>query len=156
MFERTQYKLNPNLVKNMEVVLMVDELRVISFDRFGMKMPSSLAFDDQVRSYLNVLRQFLMKQLVLSQEFEMAPVQALSRRSTNATNEERSTFFPMSSLAQNGRPAANRNNLDLLQANQASNAMFDHESVVQIRDDENGHSNSALKSNREGKLNRKQ
>ena len=74
MFERTQYKLNPNLVKNMEVVLMVDELRVISFDRFGMKMPSSLAFDDQVRSYLNVLRQFLMKQLVLSQEFEMAPV----------------------------------------------------------------------------------
>ena len=65
MFERTQYKLNPNLVKNMEVVLMVDELRVISFDRFGMKMPSSLAFDDQVRSYLNVLRQFLMKQLVL-------------------------------------------------------------------------------------------
>lgn len=69
MFERTQYKLNPNLVKNMEVVLMVDELRVISFDRFGMKMPSSLAFDDQVRSYLNVLRQFLMKQLVLSQEF---------------------------------------------------------------------------------------
>lgn len=69
MFEKTQYKLNPNLVKNMEVVLMVDELRVISFDRFGMKMPSSLAFDDQVRSYLNVLRQFLMKQLVLSQEF---------------------------------------------------------------------------------------
>ena len=58
----------------MEVVLMVDELRVISFDRFGMKMPSSLAFDDQVRSYLNVLRQFLMKQLVLAQEFEMAPV----------------------------------------------------------------------------------
>ena len=74
MFERAQYKLNPNLVKNMEVVLMVDELRVISFDRFGMKMPSSLAFDDQVRSYLNVLRQFLMKQLVLAQEFEMAPV----------------------------------------------------------------------------------
>ena len=74
MFESTQYKLNPNLVKNMEVVLIVDELRVISFDRFGMKMPSSLAFDDQVRSYLNVLRQFLMKQLVLAQEFEMAPV----------------------------------------------------------------------------------
>ena len=46
MFERAQYKLNANLVKNMEVVLIVDELRVISFDRFGMKMPSSLAFDD--------------------------------------------------------------------------------------------------------------
>lgn len=65
MYEQMQYKLNANLVKNMEVVLLVDELRVISFDRFGMKMPSSLAFDDQVRSYLNVLRHFLMKQLVL-------------------------------------------------------------------------------------------
>ena len=74
MFQRAQYKLNANLVKNMEVVLIVDELRVISFDRFGMKMPSSLAFDDQVRSHLNVLRHFLMKQLVSSQEFEMAPV----------------------------------------------------------------------------------
>ena len=65
MYEQMQYKLNASLVKNMEVVLLVDELRVISFDRFGMKMPSSLAFDDQVRSYLNVLRHFLMKQLVL-------------------------------------------------------------------------------------------
>ena len=55
-------------------MLVIDELRVISFDRFGMKMPSSLAFDDQVRSHLNVLRHFLMKQLVSSQEFEMAPV----------------------------------------------------------------------------------
>lgn len=62
----------------------------------------------------------------------------------------------MSSLAQNGRPATNRSNFDLLKANQASNAMFDHESVVQIRDDENGLSSSALKANREGKLNRKQ
>jgi len=40
---------------------VVDELRVISFDRFGFQMPSSLAFDDQVRTYLNLLRHFLMK-----------------------------------------------------------------------------------------------
>ena len=54
-------------LKNIEVVLIVDELRVISFDRFGMSMPSSLAFDDQVRAYLSVLRHFLMKQLILRQ-----------------------------------------------------------------------------------------
>ena len=45
----------------MEVVMIADELRVISFDRFGMKMPSSLAFDDQVHNHLNVLRHFLIK-----------------------------------------------------------------------------------------------
>ena len=66
-FESSLYKLNAGLVKSMEVVLLVDELRVISFDRFGMKMPSSLAFDDQVRSHLNVMRHFLMKQLILRQ-----------------------------------------------------------------------------------------
>jgi hypothetical protein len=65
MYASAEYQMNANLIKSMEVVLIVDELRVISFDRFGMKMPSSLAFDDQVRSYLNVLRHFLMKQLVL-------------------------------------------------------------------------------------------
>jgi len=55
------------LIKSLEVVLIVDELRVISFDRYGMKMPSSLAFDDQVRNHLGVLRHFLMKQLLLTQ-----------------------------------------------------------------------------------------
>ena len=48
-------------LKNVEVVLVIDELRVISFDRFGMKMPSSVAFDDQVRIHLSYLRHFLMK-----------------------------------------------------------------------------------------------
>ena len=52
-------------LKNLEVVLVIDELRVISFDRFGMKMPSSVAFDDQVRIYLSYLRHFLMKQVLL-------------------------------------------------------------------------------------------
>ena len=35
-----------NLIKHIEVVLVIDELRVISFDRFGMQFPSSVAFDD--------------------------------------------------------------------------------------------------------------
>ena len=151
MFENAHYNLNMNLVKNMEVVLVVDELRVISFDRFGMKMPSSLAFDDQVRSHLNVLRHFLMKQLILPQKFEMAQVSNLSRRATNVTNEERSAFFPHSALAQNSRTAPNRSNLDQRPSLAPSNAMFDHESVVQIRDDEQVRGNGALKAGREGK-----
>ncbi len=48
-------------LKNLEAVLVIDELRVISFDRFGMKMPSSVAFDDQIRVHLSYLRHFLMK-----------------------------------------------------------------------------------------------
>ena len=52
-------------LKNLEVVLVIDELRVISFDRFGMKMPSSVAFDDQVRAHLSFLRHFLMKQVLI-------------------------------------------------------------------------------------------
>ena len=55
-----------HLLKNLEVVLVIDELRVISFDRYGMKLPSSVAFDDQVRSNLSFLRHFLMKQVMLS------------------------------------------------------------------------------------------
>ena len=54
-----------HLLKNLEVVLVIDELRVISFDRYGMKLPSSVAFDDQVRSNLSFLRHFLMKQVLL-------------------------------------------------------------------------------------------
>ena len=67
IYETSVHSCNLNLIKSLEVVLIVDELRVISFDRFGMKMPSSLAFDDQVCSHLNVLRHFLMKQLITPQ-----------------------------------------------------------------------------------------
>ena len=54
-----------HLLKNVDVVLVIDELRVISFDRYGMKLPSSVAFDDQVRSNLSFLRHFLMKQVLI-------------------------------------------------------------------------------------------
>jgi len=61
MYDSAEQTLNAASIKSLEVVLIVDEFRVISFDRFGMSMPSSLAFDDQVRAYLSVLRHFLMK-----------------------------------------------------------------------------------------------
>lgn len=81
------------LARHAEVVLVIDELRVISFDRFGMQMPSSVAFDDQVRSYLGFLRHFLMKQALLRQNFEMAQISELPIRYGNIANEERSSFF---------------------------------------------------------------
>lgn len=52
---------NENLVGNVgglniEVVLVIDFLHVISFDRFAMKLPSSVQYDDQVRVHLNYMR----------------------------------------------------------------------------------------------------
>jgi hypothetical protein len=32
--------------QDLEIVLVIDELRVISFDRFHVKMPSSVMYDD--------------------------------------------------------------------------------------------------------------
>ena len=66
LFASAEQSMSAEVIKNLEVVLIVDELRVISFDRLGMKMPSSLAFDDQVRVYSSVLRHFLMKQLIFT------------------------------------------------------------------------------------------
>ena len=90
-----------HLLKNLEVVLVIDELRVILFDRYGMKLPSSVAFDDQVRSNLSYLRHFLMKQVLLlkGDEFEMAPISTLQVRHGNAANEERSSYFPQGSIS---------------------------------------------------------
>ena len=82
-------------LKNLEVVLVIEELRVISFDRFGMKMPSSVAFDDQVRAHLNFLRHFLMKQVLLIEEFDMPPICNLTLRHAKVANEERSSYFPL-------------------------------------------------------------
>ena len=48
-------------LKQLEVVLVIDELRVISFDKLGMKMPSSVAYDELVRVHLNYLKHFLLK-----------------------------------------------------------------------------------------------
>ena len=79
-------------------MLVIDELRVISFDRFGMQMPSSVAFDDQVRAHLSFLRHFLMKQVLIPQEFEMVSINSIPLRKGNVANEERSSFFPPGSL----------------------------------------------------------
>ena len=81
-------------MKNLEVVLVIDELRVISFDRFGLNLPSSVAFDDQVRAHLSFLRHFFLKQVLIPQEFEMVSISSIPLRRGNVANEERSSFFP--------------------------------------------------------------
>lgn len=96
-------------LKNLEVVLVIDELRVISFDRFGMKMPSSVAFDDQVRVHLSYLRHFLMKQVLLKQEFSMTMIGNIPLRLARAANEERSSYCPTNKFA-TGRFEQGNNN----------------------------------------------
>ena len=66
LFKRSSASSDVRFLKNLEVVMVIEELRVISFDRYGMKFPSSVAFDDQVLAHLNYLRHFLMKQVLLA------------------------------------------------------------------------------------------
>lgn len=102
-------------------------------------MPSSVAFDDQVRSYLGFLRHFLVKQALLRQDFEMAQISAIPIRFGNTSNEERSTFF-MQNAAQKKSPSKQdtRDNglktmfwsKKLSPGKQRVNAIADNESVV--------------------------
>jgi hypothetical protein len=43
----------------LEVQLVIDEMRVISFDRFQMKLPSSVQYDDLVRTHLAFYKHYL-------------------------------------------------------------------------------------------------
>lgn len=50
----------------LEVVLVVDEMRVISFDRFQMKLPSSVQYDDLVRVHLQFFKHYTQKKMLIS------------------------------------------------------------------------------------------
>lgn len=78
----------------LEVVLVIDEVKVISFDRFSMKMPASVAWDDQVQTHLRYMRHFLTKRSLIGSEFQMAEISTLPQREAVKANEERSTYFP--------------------------------------------------------------
>lgn len=53
----------------LEVVLVIEELRVISFDRMNMKMPASVAYDEQVLTHLRYMRHFLTKRSLIGSDF---------------------------------------------------------------------------------------
>ena len=91
LFKGTSVADDLRSLKSLEVVLVIDDLRVISFDRFGMKMPSSVAFDDTVRVHLGYLRQFLIKQILLKphEDFEMPSVSTLPQVTSVLENDLR-------------------------------------------------------------------
>ena len=88
-------------LKQLEVVLVIDELRVISFDKLSMKMPSSVAYDDLVNVHLSYLTHLMVKQSLLSTKFEMPMVGSLPQRQNQLANEERSSFYPFVSSSNN-------------------------------------------------------
>jgi hypothetical protein len=95
----------------LEVVLVIDELRVISFDKLSMKMPSSVAYDDLVNVHLSYLTHLMTKQSLLSTKFEMPMVGSLPQRQNQLANEERSSFYPfVSSSNNNANNAQTQNN----------------------------------------------
>ena len=73
---------------------MIEELRVISFDRMAMKMPASVAFDDQVQTHLRYMRHFLTKRSLVGSDYQMVDIQSLPERHALKANEERSTYVP--------------------------------------------------------------
>ena len=79
---------------NLEVVLVMEELRVISFDRFQIKMPSSVAYDDLVRVHLAYLKHHLTKKRMMSSEYQLPDIMYLPPQAAPASNEEKSSFFP--------------------------------------------------------------
>ncbi len=60
--------------KGPEVVMQIDEMKVISFDRFQMKLPSSVHYDDYVRVHLDFLKHFNDKLELIKQQFEMPDI----------------------------------------------------------------------------------
>lgn len=117
-----------NALRALEVVLVIDELRVISFDRFRMKMPQSVAYDDQVCIHLTYLRHFLIKQILIRSEFAQTPISSLPQRLALVANEERSVFAPATGAR--GYPHDG-----MLRGGPADKDLFDSSNVVQIRSD---------------------
>jgi len=96
---------------NLEVVLVIDELKVISFDRLSVKMPSSVHYDDLVRTYLAYMKHQLSKKGLLSYHFQMASIADLPLLQAPAANEERSTFFSGTGSRYNQRPPMGSNSV---------------------------------------------
>ena len=112
-------------------------------------MPSSVAFDDQVRIHLSYLRHCLIKQVLLPQDFEVTPISTLSLRRAKAGNEERSSYVPKVATAKGRFEApiglnSHKNDGKTVGKNSAEkqpkkshieNADFDPTNVIQIRSD---------------------
>lgn len=56
-----------------------------------MKLPASVAFDDQVQTHLRYMRHFLTKRSLVGSDYHMVDIQSLPDRHALKANEERST-----------------------------------------------------------------
>lgn len=79
--------------------MVIDELRVISFDRFAVKLPASVQYEDQVRVYLGYMRHFLQKIKLIGFEFDMPDTSSLSllpgQQLKLTEQEEETKAFPL-------------------------------------------------------------
>ena len=57
-----------------EVVMQIDDLQVISFDKFNFKQSQSVEYDEQVRIHVNFVIHFLAKKSLLEETKTMVPL----------------------------------------------------------------------------------
>jgi hypothetical protein len=77
----------------------VDELRIISFDRFQMKLPSSVQYDDLVRVHLNYFKHYKQKVQFLKADYGLPdicklPIFLNSSLAIGGVSEDRPIFYP--------------------------------------------------------------
>lgn len=82
---------------DLEVVLVIEDLRVISFDRVDVHLKENIAFDEQFRAHLGYVRHHLLKQAFISENaqnrFEMPQILWFDSTAGPEGNEEKSAFY---------------------------------------------------------------
>jgi hypothetical protein len=58
----------------LEVALVIHSLTIISFDRFPIKMPASVTFDDTVKQHLNFYRHWTIKKQLILKDFQIPQI----------------------------------------------------------------------------------
>ncbi len=71
------------------MVLVIDELKVISFDRFQMKLPSSVQYDDLIRVHLAYFRHFNAKRALIGSSYELPIISALPTLNPPSVSEDK-------------------------------------------------------------------
>ena len=60
------------LGNKVEVIMQVDDIQVISFDKYNFKTSQSVEYDENIRIHLNFVIHYLLKKRVL-EESKVAP-----------------------------------------------------------------------------------
>lgn len=77
-----------------EVMIVVDELKIISFDRFSMKLPASVQYDDFVRVHLSFYSHFSQKATLIKSDPQLPQISDLPTFVNQPSAfEDRSPFY---------------------------------------------------------------